>query len=148
MKFTYHCKKVAKKFAKFLGVAYRARNYFAKNQMLIFYNACLKSIIEYGLLIYGNTYNTHLDEIYKMRKRICRAIFPKRKTDATENFMTNYHLLSFYELFVNIIFKFIFDELRKPESAYLKLESLSNHHDTRRVSHKLSPVPNSKNVKN
>ena len=36
MKFWYHCKKVAKKLAKLLGVAYRARNYFTKNQMLIF----------------------------------------------------------------------------------------------------------------
>ena len=42
----------------------------------------------------------------------------------------------------------MFDELRKPESAYLKLDSLSNHRETRTVSHKLLPVPNSKNIKN
>ena len=41
----------------------------------------------------------------------------------------------------------MFDELRKPESAYLKLDSLSNHRDTRSVSHKLLPVPNSKTLK-
>ena len=55
MKFTYHCKKVAKKLATFSAVAYRARNFFTKNQLLIFYNAYEKSTIEYGLLIYGNT---------------------------------------------------------------------------------------------
>ena len=114
MKFMYHCKKVAKKLATFLGVAYRATNYFAKNQLLIFYNAYVKSTIEHGLLIYGNTYKTHLDEIFKMQKRICRAIFCKRKTDAIGNIMTKYHLLTVYEFFANNIFKFMFDELRKP----------------------------------
>ena len=42
----------------------------------------------------------------------------------------------------------MFDELRQPESAYLKLNSLSNHRELRRVSHKLLSVPNSKNNKN
>ena len=43
----------------------------------------------------------------------------------------------------------MFDELRKPESAYYKkLASLSNHRELRRVSHKLLAVPNSKNNKN
>ena len=148
MKFTYHCKKDAKKIATFSGVAYRARNYFTKNQLLIFYNAYVKSTMEYGLLIYGNTYKTHLDEIYKMQKIICKAIFFKRKTDVIRNIMTKYHLLTVYEVFANNIFKFMFDELRKPESTYLKLDSLSNHCETRRVSHKLLPVPNSKNIKN
>ena len=116
--------------------------------MLTFYNAYVKSTIEYGLSIYGNTYKTDLDEIYKMQKRICRAIFFKRKTDAIRNIMTKYRLLTVYKLFANYIFKFMFNELRKPESAYLKSDSLTNHRETRRVSRKFLPVPNSKNIKN
>ena len=60
--------------------------------------------------------------------------------------MTKYHLPTVYELFADNIFKFLFDELKKPESAYLKLDSLSKHRETRRVSHKLLLVPNSKNI--
>ena len=118
------------------------------NQMLTFYNAYVKSRIEYGLLIYGNFYMTHLDEIYKMQKRIYRAIFFKRKTDVIKNIMTKYHLLTVYYFFANNILKFMFEELRKPKSAHLKLDLLNNHHETRRVSHELLPVPNSKNIKN
>ena len=61
-------KKLAKKLAKFSGVAYSARIYFTKNQISTFYNADVKSTIEYGLLIYGNTYRTHIDEIHKMEQ--------------------------------------------------------------------------------
>ena len=68
MKFTT-VKKVAKKLEKFLVVAYRARNFLTKNQMITFYNAYLKPKIGNGLLIYGNTYNTHLNEIYKTQKK-------------------------------------------------------------------------------
>ena len=42
----------------------------------------------------------------------------------------------------------MFDELRKPDSTYLKLDSLSYHRETRRVSQKLLSVLNSKNIKN
>ena len=52
---------VAKILAVFecLGVANRARNYFNKSQMLLFYKASL---------IYGNSYKTHLDENSKSQK--------------------------------------------------------------------------------
>ena len=42
----------------------------------------------------------------------------------------------------------MFDELRKPDSAYFKLYLLRNHRETRRVSHNFLPIPNSKNIKN
>ena len=42
----------------------------------------------------------------------------------------------------------MFDELRKPDSTYLKLDSLSHHRETRRVSQKLLSVHNAKNIKN
>ena len=116
--------------------------------MLTFYNAYVKSTLEYGLLINGNLFKTHLDKIYKMQKRICRAIFFKRKTDAIRNIMTKYHLLTLNELFANNIFKFMFDEFRKPESVYLKLDSLSNHRETRSLAKTFTCTQLKKNIKN
>ena len=51
-----------------------------KSQMLTIYNVFLKSTIEYGLLFYRNTYKTHINEIYKVQRRICRVIYFERKT--------------------------------------------------------------------
>ena len=107
MKFRYHCKKDAKKLATILGVAYSARNFVTKNQLLTFYNAYMTSTIEYGLLIYGNIYKTHLDEIFKMQKKNKQGHFLKRKMDAIRNIMTKFNLLTVYELFDNKIFKFV-----------------------------------------
>ena len=41
--------------------------------------------------------------------------------------MKNHHLLTVYELFAKNVSEFTFHELRKPESAYKKLCSLSKH---------------------
>ena len=43
--------------------------------------------------------------------------------------MKNHHLLTVYELFANNVSEFTFHELRKPESAYKKLCSLSKHRE-------------------
>ena len=55
---------------------------FHKSQILTFYNAYEKSTIEYGLSIYGSTYETHFDDFCKMLKKYVGPLSFKRKADA------------------------------------------------------------------
>ena len=70
-----HVEKIAKQMSKFCGVLYKARYYFTKNQLLLFYESYAKSVITYGLIVHGCTTKTNLNEIFNLQKRIFRAIF-------------------------------------------------------------------------
>ena len=65
-----HVRKIAKQMSKFCGVFYKARYYFTKNQLLHFYESYAKSVINYGLIAYGCTTKTNLNEIFNLQKRI------------------------------------------------------------------------------
>ena len=73
--FKFHIEHVCKKLTKFCGIVWKARYVFSKQQMLRFYKAYVNPTITYGILIYGNTSQSHLNEIMKLQKRILRAIF-------------------------------------------------------------------------
>ena len=68
--------------SKFCGVSYKARYYFTKNQLLLFYESYAKSVITYGLIVYGFTTKTNLNKIFNLQKKFFRAIFLKQNFDS------------------------------------------------------------------
>ena len=106
-----HVEKIAKQMSKFCGVLYKARYYFTKNQLLLFYESYAKSVITYGLIVYGCTTKTNLIEIFNLQKRIFRAIFFKRKFDSLQSIMSKFKLLNIFELCVSEIFREVFLQL-------------------------------------
>ncbi len=58
IQFQLHTQQVIEKSNLFCGLAGKARNLFSRRQMVCFYDACVKSRILYGVLIYGNTSDT------------------------------------------------------------------------------------------
>ena len=79
LNYNSHVEKIAKQMSKFCGVLYKAGYYFTKNQLLLFYESYAKSVITYGLIVYGCTTKTNLNEIFILQKRIFRAIFLNEK---------------------------------------------------------------------
>ena len=76
--------KIANKLRKFNGILYKTRDYFSKRQLLMFYDAYAKSIIEYGILIYGSASKSDLETIHIIQKRILRTILRKKFCDWTQ----------------------------------------------------------------
>ena len=64
---------------EFCGILYRVRNLFTIKPMLKFYHSYAKSIITYGLLIYGSASKTDLQRLENCYRRIFRAIIFERK---------------------------------------------------------------------
>ena len=56
----------------------RIRHNCSKNVLLLFYNSHIRSIIEYGLLIYGCTSFNQLNPILILQKKIIRLMFFKK----------------------------------------------------------------------
>ena len=110
--FKFHIEHVCKKLIKFCGIVWKARYIFSKQQMLRFYKAYVNPTITYGILIYGNTYQSHLTEIMKLQKRILREIFFKRRYASIEEIMDENKLHTVFDLYFFEMLRYLFMELR------------------------------------
>ena len=99
--FREHIKYVSKKLNKFCGSTYRVRDFYPSKCLLNFYESYAKSVITYGLLVYGSARKSNLEEIEMAQRRIIRAIFFPKK-----------YVLTVFELYVNETFCEVFPQIQ------------------------------------
>ena len=132
LSFKQHICGIVKKLSTFCGIVYKCREVFPRASLLLFYRAYAQSVIQYGILIYGNTYKTHLDSILKLQKRITRALFFKRKFEPITQYMSEHKIYSVFNMFLKSLFKELFEILRCPnKNSFLSLSSLERLPHTR-----------------
>ena len=135
-----HVEKIVKQMSKFCGVLYKARYYFTKNQLLLFYESYVKSVITYGLIFYGCTTKTNMNEIFILQKRNFRAIFFKREFDSVQSIMSKFKLLNIFELYVSEIFGDVFLQLAdKSVNKFLNKKELLDRRVTRNTTKGILP---------
>ena len=139
--FKSHIEKIANKLRKFNGILYKTRDYFSKRQLLRFYDAYAKSIIEYGILIYGSASKSDLETIHIIQKRILRTILWKKFCDWTQEEVIKYKIYSVYELYAAHLLKEVFNQIR--DNSPMKLLDLDEMHGvktTRRTAANILPT--------
>ena len=105
--FRVHIEHVTKKLNKFSGMIYKVRDIYPVKCLLNFYSSFAKSIITYGLLVYGSAAKTNMKKIESAQRRISRTIFCKNKYESIEqlfeknNILTSYTLWKFAEKYSN-----------------------------------------------
>ena len=146
-KLTYrdHIIYVVKKLNKFCGLIYRVRDIYSIKCLLLFYNAYAKSVICYGLLVYGRAAKTNLTKIEMAQRRIIRAILFKKKFDSLQNILHQTTLNTVFELFIQDVFREIFNQLRSNGTSKLsKLIAEWKQRKTRGSIKGLLPIPYSR----
>ena len=113
LKFLDHIDSLKKKLSKAVGIASQLRYFVSRVVLLKYHNFYVKPILQYGILVYGCTYITHLKKISLMQRKLLRLIFFKRKTMSIESDMINAHILSVPQLYVYELIKFAFRSVRK-----------------------------------
>ena len=119
LSFKDHIDQVVKKLNKFCGLIYHVRHLYPRKCLLMFYNSFAKSVITYGLLIYGSAAKTNLAKIDSAQRRILRAIFFKKKYDSMQEILSKNKINTIYELFIKEIVHEVFRELRKDSPLQL-----------------------------
>ncbi|KAI5646221.1 reverse transcriptase (RNA-dependent DNA polymerase) domain-containing protein [Phthorimaea operculella] len=73
-----HIEHVCNKLRAVLAKFYVINNRIPFSVKLAMYNALAESVISYGLSSYGRTFDTYLNEIYKLQVRILKLIVPHK----------------------------------------------------------------------
>ena len=146
--FKEHIERVCKKLRQFNGILYLTRHFFSKRQLLMFYDSYAKSIIEYGLLIYGSASKCELEKINLLQKRILKTIFRKKIYDSVQEEVLTHKIYSVYELYTAQLFHEVFNQLRgKSPLQILNLEDIVHARTTRRTAANLLPAVSFKTTK-
>ena len=65
---------ISKKLARTCGILFKVRHLLPTNTLVSVYNALFLSFRQYGITVWGQTYTTYTEPIFKMQKSVVREI--------------------------------------------------------------------------
>ena len=140
--FRDHIDYVVKKLNKFCGLIYHVKHLYPKKCLLMFYNEYAKSVITYGLLIYGAAAKTNLSRIESVQRRILQSYFFRKRQDSLQKILAVNKINTVYELFLNEVVSEVFKDVRSDTPLkLLDFEKLHKSNTTTRWNSKGVFVP-------
>jgi hypothetical protein len=74
LKFDSHINTLSKELNSRIGLIFRLKQFLPKNTLNFLYKSIIRPKLEYGVVLWGYTYSTHIDIIVKIQKKIARII--------------------------------------------------------------------------
>ena len=78
----YHFTELFAKLARTGGMFFKVRHFLPINALIFLYNSLFSPFFQYGILVRGLTYETYINPVFLLPKRVIRAI-------AFENFTSH-----------------------------------------------------------
>ena len=109
----YHLSELSKKLARTCGMFFRIRNLLPLDVLLCLYNALFLSFLQYGLVVWGQTYASYTDPIFNLQKKAVRAISFQPRMSPSLPIFKDLKLLKLSEIFELRLLSFVFDSVNK-----------------------------------
>ena len=74
LKGKYYIAELSRKLAKTCGILFRVRHLLSTTTLIIIYNAFFMSFLQYGIVAWGQTFDSYIEQLIKLEKRAVRAI--------------------------------------------------------------------------
>ena len=95
----HHLSELSKKLARTCGIFFKVRHLLPTNVLVSLYYSLFASFLQYGIVVWGLTYDTYIKPIFILQKKVIRAIaFKNLSTPSTPIFL-ELHLLKLQDLF-------------------------------------------------
>ena len=109
----YHLTKISKKLARTCGKFFKIRHFLPINILVCLYNSLFSPFIQYGILVSGLTYETHINPVFLLQKKVIRAIAFERFTSASTPLFSDLKILKLGDLFKLKPLSFVYDCVNK-----------------------------------
>ena len=134
----YHLSELSKKLARTCGMFFKIRNLLPLDVLVCLYNALFLSFLQYGLIVWGQTYASYIDPIFKLQKKAVRAISFQSSMSPSLPIFNDLKLLKLSELFELRLLTFVFDSVNKSSPTcfhdFFLLNSSVHQYSTRQAS--------------
>ena len=132
----HHLSELSKKLARTCGIFFKARH-LPTNVLVSLYYSLFASSLQYGIVVWGLTYDTYIKPIFILKKKVERAItFNNFSAPSAPIFLT-LRLLKLQDLFEMKLLTFVYEAFNKfsPSCFHEFFDVLSqvHQHDTRQA---------------
>ena len=109
----YHLSELSKKLSRTCGMFFKIRNLLPLDVLVCLYNALFLSFLQYGLIVWGQTYASYTDPVFKLQKKAVRAISFQPRMSPSLPIFNDLKLLKLSEIFELRLLTFVFDSVNK-----------------------------------
>ena len=109
----YHLSELSKKLARTCGMFLKIRFLLPLDVLICLYNALFLSFLQYGLVVWGQTYASYTDPIFNLQKKAVRAISFQPRISPSLPIFDDLKLLKLSEIFELRLLTFVFDSVNK-----------------------------------
>ena len=95
----YHISELSKKLARTCGMFFKIRHFLPVDVMICLYNSLFSSFLQYGIAVWGLTYDVHIKPIYLLQKRVVKAIAFEHFTSPSTPIFSDLKILKLQDLF-------------------------------------------------
>lgn len=143
LNFRVHIDYVISKISKSCGVLYRIRKCLPLKSRIDFYYAFIYPFLIYCVTIWGGTYQSYLDPLFIIQKKVIRIIAEIGYNDHTSKYFRMYNLLKFFDIFKFNISIYMYKNLEKyqkchPRNTRSKADVVSKFHRLTLTQHSVS----------
>ena len=93
-----HINIVVNKLSKLTGIIRKARHFVAQSLLRSIYYALIYPYLFYGNVVWGNTYKTYLDEIFKLQKTLVRIMLFKEYNHESKPLFQQLNIFNSYQI--------------------------------------------------
>ena len=134
----YHLSELSKKLARTCGMFFKIRNLLPLDVLFCLYNALFLPFLQCSLIVWGQTYASYIDPIFKLQKRAARAISFQPRMSLSLPIFNDFKLLKLSEIFELRLLTFVFDSINKTSPScfhdFFLLRSSVHQYSTRQAS--------------
>ena len=116
----FHVKRVLNKLAKHVSIINRLRHFTSSSVVIRYYKTYMKPIIQYGLLIYGCTRKSVLNDIFLVQKKILRITYFKNRRYPSDELFKRSEIMNVFDLYVFELLKFAVRSSRESQLHNIK----------------------------
>ncbi len=125
----YHLSELLKKLARACGIFLKF-NLLPTDVLVSLHNSLFASFLQYGIIVWGLTYEIHIKPIYTLQKKVVRAIAFMNFTSSSSPIFSDLKSLKLYDLFRLKLLLFVYESVNKisPSVFHNVFEILSHAH--------------------
>ena len=114
----YHLTELSKKLARTCGMFFKVRHFLPISVLVCLYNSLFSPFLQYGILVWGLTYETYIKPVYLLQKRVLRAISFEHHTSPSTPIFSDLKILKLHDLFQLKLLGFVYDCVNKTAPPY------------------------------
>ena len=105
----YHLSQLSKKLSRTCGILLKIRNYLPTKILRCIYNSLLMSFLQYGMVVWGQTFNSYIEPLFNLRKKAIRTISHQTVLSYSLPLFKGLHLLRVSDIFKFKLLTFVYE---------------------------------------